>query len=55
MGRILNEQEDVDKEIIEILEGAEVCENSRRFIEEQLAKFCLQQTFMKDPERTGAC
>jgi hypothetical protein len=54
-GRSLNEHEHVDKQIFEIVEGAEVREKSRRFIEEQFAKSLLQRTFMKDPERTRAC
>jgi hypothetical protein len=54
-GRSLNEHEDVDKEIFEIIEGAEVGGKSRRFIEEQFAKSLLQRIFMKDPERTRTC
>jgi hypothetical protein len=37
MGRTLDEHEDVDKPIFEIVEGAEVREKSRRFIEGQFA------------------
>jgi hypothetical protein len=33
MGRILNEHEHVAKQILEIVEGAEVGEKSRRFLE----------------------
>jgi hypothetical protein len=36
-GRNLNEHEHVDKQIFEIVEGAEVREKNRRFIEEQFA------------------
>jgi hypothetical protein len=54
-GRSPNEHEHVDKQIFEILEGAEVCEKSRPFIEEQFDKYLLQRTFMKDPERTRTC
>jgi hypothetical protein len=54
-GRALNEHEHVDKQIFEILERAQVREKSRRFIEQQFAKFLLQRTFMKDPERARTC
>jgi hypothetical protein len=43
--RTLNEHEHVDKQIFKILEGAEVCEKSRRFIEEQFAKIRLQKNY----------
>jgi hypothetical protein len=53
-GRNLNEHEHehVDKQIFEIVEGAEVREKIRRFIEQQFVKSRLQKLLMKDPERT---